>query len=243
MENTRSSAGESKEPSTPEVQSNRSASALASSSADQMWVSDGAATSRDVSIALTYGLELLRNGAMLVASEGRLQLANRAALAILQKNDGLSLSRTGLIADRAADTRLLQKLLQDAITSPERGEPAGSPITLPRKTAHCPLIVRVVPGPRLGCWPGADSRAALMTLCDEDAGLEVDESILCKFYGLTRGEAALATYLFRGKSIEEAATELFISPHTARTHLKRIFMKTDTHRQTELVVRIFSSVL
>jgi DNA-binding CsgD family transcriptional regulator len=36
---------------------------------------------------------------------------------------------------------------------------------------------------------------------------------------------------------------LFISPHTARTHLKRIFMKTDTHRQTELVVRMFSAVL
>jgi DNA-binding CsgD family transcriptional regulator len=47
----------------------------------------------------------------------------------------------------------------------------------------------------------------------------------------------------RGKSIEEAAEQLFISPHTARTHLKRIFMKTDTHRQTELVVRMFSTVL
>jgi DNA-binding CsgD family transcriptional regulator len=73
--------------------------------------------------------------------------------------------------------------------------------------------------------------------------LEVDESVLCKLYGLTRGEAALASILLRGKSIEEAAAELFISPHTARTHLKRIFMKTDTHRQTELVVRIVSAVL
>jgi DNA-binding CsgD family transcriptional regulator len=73
--------------------------------------------------------------------------------------------------------------------------------------------------------------------------VQVDESLLRKLYGLTRGEAALATILLKGKSIEEAAAELFISPHTARTHLKRIFMKTDTHRQTELVVRIFSSLL
>jgi len=204
---------------------------------------DEAATARDVWIALTYGLELVRNGAMLVASEGRPQLANRAALAILEKKDGLSLARTGLVADRASDTRLLQKLLQDAITAPELGEPKGSPITLPRKTARSALIVRVVPGPGLNCWPGTDHRAALLTLCDEDTNLEVDETVLSKLYGLTRGEAALAAILIKGKSLEEAAEELFISPHTARTHLKRIFMKTDTHRQTELVVRIFSAIL
>ncbi|MGA2388623.1 MAG: helix-turn-helix transcriptional regulator, partial [Candidatus Sulfotelmatobacter sp.] len=77
-------------------------------------------------------------------------------------------------------------------------------------------------------------------LYDQDMGLEVDEPVLCKLYGLTRGEAGLAAHLLKGKSIEEAAEALFISPHTARTHLKRIFMKTDTHRH-ELVVRMFSS--
>jgi DNA-binding CsgD family transcriptional regulator len=204
---------------------------------------DGAATARDVLIALTYGLELLRNGAMLVASAGRPHLANRAALAILRKEDGLSLSITGLVADRAADTRLLQKLLQDAITTPELGEPKGSPLTLPRKASHTALIVRVVPGPGLDCWPGTENRAALLTLYDQDQSLQVDETVLCRLYGLTRGEAALAAYLLQGRSIEDAAAELFISPHTARTHLKRIFMKTDTHRQTELVVRMFSAVL
>ncbi len=180
---------------------------------------------------------------MLVACEGHPHLANRAAHTILQKKDGLSLARTGLVADRAADTRLLQKLLEDAIRTPELGEPKGSPLTLPRKTAHSALIVRVVPGPGLDCWPGTESRAALVTLYDQDLGVEVDESILSKLYGLTRGEAALAAHLLHGKSIEEVSAELFISPHTARTHLKRIFMKTDTHRQTELVVRMFSAVL
>ena len=49
--------------------------------------------------------------------------------------------------------------------------------------------------------------------------------------------------LRQGKSIEDAAAELFISAHTARTHLKRIFLKTDTHRQPELVVRMMMIVL
>jgi DNA-binding CsgD family transcriptional regulator len=138
---------------------------------------------------------------------------------------------------------MLRQLLREAIHTPALGEPKGSPITLPRKTAHAALIVRVLPGPGLECWPDKENRAALVTVYDEESSAQVDESVLRKLYGLTRGEAALATILLKGKSIEDAAAELFISPHTARTHLKRIFMKTDTHRQTELVVRIFSALL
>src|SRR5580693_1340358 len=38
---------------------------------------DGVATPRDVLVALSYGLELVRHGAMLVAAEGQLRVANR----------------------------------------------------------------------------------------------------------------------------------------------------------------------
>lgn len=204
---------------------------------------DGAATPRDVLVALTYGLELARHGAMLVAEGGQPQLSNHAALAILQKKDGLALARTGLIADRASDTRLLHKLLHEAISSPESGEPKESPFILERKHAHSSLIVRVIPGPGLECWQVTEQKTALLKLYDQDLGLVVDERALISLYGLTRGEAVLTTKLIQGKSIEDAAGELFISPHTARTHLKRVFMKTDTHRQPELVVRMLLTVL
>jgi DNA-binding CsgD family transcriptional regulator len=197
----------------------------------------------DVSTALTYGFDLVRYGAMLVAVGGHPQVANQTALAILEKKDGLRLTNGCLIADRASDTRLLIKLLQEAIRTPQLGEPKESPLTLPRKGARTSLIVRVIPGPGLDCWPGKDNSAAMLMLYDQDMKLEVNLSMLCRLYGLTRGEAVLAASLMRGKSLEEAAEELFISLHTARTHLKRIFMKTDTHRQTELVVRIFPAVL
>jgi len=206
-------------------------------------LTDRAATPHDVLVALTYGLELVRHGAMLVAESGCLQLANQTALAILQKKDGISLARTGLVADRASDTRLLHKLLQEAISSPQSGEPKESPITLERRSAHSSLIVRVVPGPGLECWRGAEQKMALLKLYDQDLGLVVDERALITLYGLTRSEAALATQLIQGNSLEDAAAALFISAHTARTHLKRIFMKTDTHRQPELVVRMLLTVL
>jgi len=65
--------------------------------------------------------------------------------------------------------------------------------------------------------------------------IEIDIGIFVRLYGLTRTEAALVAHLVQGKSIEDAAIALSISPHTARMHLKRIFMKTEARGQTELV--------
>jgi DNA-binding CsgD family transcriptional regulator len=197
---------------------------------------------RDTMFALAYGLEFARFGAILVTEGGQLRVANQTAVSILEKKDGILLGRDGLVADRASDTRLLCKLLHDAIASPESGEPKDSPITLERKSSRTSLIVRVVPGPELRLWQDPDRRTALLKLYDRDMEVPVDEQAMISLYGLTRGEAALTAKLVQGKSLEESASELFISPHTARTHLKRIFMKTDTHRQPELVVRMLTTM-
>jgi DNA-binding CsgD family transcriptional regulator len=194
-------------------------------------------------MALTYGLELVHHGAMLVTADGQLQAANSKALAILQKKDGIFLTRNRLTADRACDTRVLHKLLSEAVRSPQRGEPKESPIALRRKQSRTSLIVRVVPAFGLEQWRGTELGCALLRLYDPDICLAVDEQAAMNLYGLTRGEAALAGKLVQGKSIEDASAELFISTHTARTHLKRIFMKTDTHRQPELVARMLFTTL
>lgn len=194
-------------------------------------------------MALGYGLELIERGAMLVRFDTHPYLANQVAMDILRKKDGLLLSNTGLVADRASDTKLLVALLQDAISFPQRGEPTESPVTIVRRSGASALVVRVVPGPDLSAWPTAGTRTALMTISDPDRCLKVSEKDLTRLYGLTRGEAVLANLMIQGRTIEEAASDLFISAHTARTHLKRIFLKTDTHRQPELVVRLLSAVL
>lgn len=54
-------------------------------------------------------------------------------------------------------------------------------------------------------------------------------------FGLTKSEACLAVKLAAGLSLEEIAAERGISVKTARTQLKTVFSKTETHRQPELV--------
>jgi hypothetical protein len=78
--------------------------------------------------------------AMLVAVEGYPHVANRAALATLGKKDGLWLSNHGLVAERASDTRILLKLLREAIQVPEKVEPSDSPLNS-RGTGSRPIKI------------------------------------------------------------------------------------------------------
>jgi DNA-binding CsgD family transcriptional regulator len=56
-----------------------------------------------------------------------------------------------------------------------------------------------------------------------------------KLYGLTGGELRVLLAMAPGLGAKEAADMLGISETTAKTHLQRIFSKTNTSRQTELM--------
>jgi DNA-binding CsgD family transcriptional regulator len=61
------------------------------------------------------------------------------------------------------------------------------------------------------------------------------KEVLKKLYGLTEAESRLAVMLLGGLSIEQSAQRLGITLNTARTHLKKLFLKTETNRQGELI--------
>jgi DNA-binding CsgD family transcriptional regulator len=59
-------------------------------------------------------------------------------------------------------------------------------------------------------------------------------------FGLTATEARLADCLLEGNGLQDAADTLKITWSTTRFHLKRIFAKTGTCRQTELMRLMWS---
>ena len=65
--------------------------------------------------------------------------------------------------------------------------------------------------------------------------------VLNEIYGLTPGETRLTLLLLSDCSLEEAARLLDISRSTVRSVLKRIFEKTGTNRQSELVRLMLTS--
>jgi DNA-binding CsgD family transcriptional regulator len=57
-------------------------------------------------------------------------------------------------------------------------------------------------------------------------------------FGLTRAELRVARLVARGLSNAEIAAELSISPHTARRHTERIFLKLEVQARAEVAGRI-----
>lgn len=61
--------------------------------------------------------------------------------------------------------------------------------------------------------------------------------------GLTEREREVLLLVARGRSNQEIATELFISPHTAKTHVNRIMTKLHAHDRAQLVIAGYESGL
>ena len=75
-----------------------------------------------------------------------------------------------------------------------------------------------------------------MLISDPEDRALPDADTLMRIHGLTRAESRVAVLLLAGKTIKEAAAELDISAATARQHLKSMFSKTQTTRQSEFVL-------
>ena len=72
----------------------------------------------------------------------------------------------------------------------------------------------------------------------------MNESIdlLRSHFGLTPSEARLALHLVAGETLRSAEVKLGITYESARTQLKKIFNKTGTSRQAELVVVLLTAL-
>jgi DNA-binding CsgD family transcriptional regulator len=58
-------------------------------------------------------------------------------------------------------------------------------------------------------------------------------------FHLTHSEACLVLHLVEGASLKSSAETLGVTYETVRSYLKSAFLKTETHRQTELVLKAF----
>ena len=87
-----------------------------------------------------------------------------------------------------------------------------------------------------------DPRApvALLVVHDLQGRASALADLLQDRYGLTGAEARVAVEMASGDGREAAAARLGISVSTARTHLSRIYEKTETTRQAELVALLSS---
>lgn len=166
-------------------------------------------------------IDLFATAAIIFDDQGEVVLMNTAASRILDQEDGLSIHQRNLRTSNGEETQRLRAIVASDTGGCARvGRPSGK--------RH--FIVSVYPR------NDGQRRAAVMLISDPEDRAVPDPEMLMRIHGLTRAESRVAVLLLAGKPIKEAAAELHISENTARQHLKSMFAKTQTTRQSELVL-------
>ncbi len=179
-------------------------------------------------------LAALQAPVVLTDKAGKLLFANPKAEELLAQGIWLKSDR-GVISGA---NPMGAKALVDAISRAADGELAlgnrGIGIPLSRR-GTAPVAAYVLPLTR-GTSRGAYEEAAVAIFIASGAGASLPpEALLVTLFDLTPMEARVMLGLSGAKSRHAAAETLGMSENTIKTHLARIFAKTETKSQAELV--------
>jgi DNA-binding CsgD family transcriptional regulator len=186
--------------------------------------------------ALRETLSRLSAGAVIVDGHGAPLFINDSAGRTLQQRDGLTLDGQVLRASRSDDTRRLRSLMAGAArTTAGEGLAAGGLLVLRRPSGKRSLQLTVSPVPAQDERFDAHSGGAVVFIVDPEQIPVSDWTGLRRLHDLSAAESEVARLLVQDKSVAEIAETLGVSRNTIRFHLKRMFAKTATRRQSELV--------
>lgn len=128
-----------------------------------------------------------------------------------------------------AQKMLVATLRQAQVEGRLPGEAAfGLPIGASTDTARSLHVLPLPPG-------SADGPLFAIVLAPLSLALESAGPMVASVFGLTRAEQRVFEEIAAGQSVEQAAERLGIAVSTIRTHLLRLFAKTETSRQSDLV--------
>ncbi len=183
--------------------------------------------------ALSSTLDRLPEAIIVVSAGCRLVFANKEARCLLSVADGLAVVRGTVTAMTPCSQTALRKAV-DAVIG-RTGEPTRDPVQLARPSAQAALSVEVMPLRDPDGPTGREPALAMLRIRRGQPVMGADTGRLRRHFGLTPKEGELVGQLTQGLELRAAATSLGVSYHTARHHLRNVFAKTDTHRQSELV--------
>jgi DNA-binding CsgD family transcriptional regulator len=185
-------------------------------------------------------LDRLSVGVVLLDRRARILYANAAARALDSDEGPLRLRNATVSARSPSHSQRLGALVRMALL----GAPEGS-MSVPRASdgALLTILVSSVRGRDIGRFAdlGMPDAAVLLFIVDPANRTGVPLAWIVDAYGLTPAEARVALAASSGLTIPETALHLGVSTNTLKTHLRKVFAKTGTSRQTELA-RLMASI-
>lgn len=182
---------------------------------------------------ITEFLDRSRHAVFLTDGAGRVCYVNRVAQTLVAANGGLAIRSGILCATQADENARLQRAIATAGV-PEADHCSGAAWSLARPHGRAlPLMVSPMRSERVA--PYSSTPLVLVCTSDPDSVAPVPADRLRQLYGLTPAEARIAVELSLGYDPKRIAERLSLSIHTVRVHVARIFAKTETSRQADLV--------
>jgi DNA-binding NarL/FixJ family response regulator len=184
-------------------------------------------------------LDLLSFGVVLIA-DAEVVFANRAARAVHETGDGLSIGRT-LRTGSSALNRSIDCHLAGACAAAVRGEDSLASLTVPRLSGRRDLLLMIC---ALSQSPEARSgdAQAVVFIADPERRTRAPASALAQLFDLTPTEAKVAFALAHGRRTGQIADDLGVSQTTIAFHLRNLFEKTDTNRQSDLITLLLTGL-
>lgn len=162
---------------------------------------------------------------------------NSEAAAMIESGEPFTLSGKRLACSNDANQRLLQKALgtiRGRFQSGGMAQPRHAFHVLDRtgQRTHCTLL-HFAPEQSMGAF--GRQCMVLLSIVRPRNGAAADPALLESMFDLSPAEARVANAIALGEDVGTIARRLRVSLNTVRTQLKTVFLKTDTHRQAELV--------
>jgi DNA-binding CsgD family transcriptional regulator/PAS domain-containing protein len=194
--------------------------------------------------ALSSAMNLLTLAVVLVDEQGRITYANDAASELISegrsvRRDGDTLSCKDLKAAR--ELRRAIQLAADGRTA--EIPPTGIPVPIGASDGG-DLAAWILPldrGLRGDLATSYSAKVAVFLRRLHDTS-PLPGEVFVKHYAISPAECRVLMMLAQGMTVKEASVALGISESTAKTHLKKLFEKTGTSRQAELLMLTMGAI-
>ena len=185
-------------------------------------------------------LDMLPTGIIFIGPKGEVVLMNHAASAVVSESDGLLATRSGLRAERPAESSLLEKTIREATCmSNGHGALTGGTVLVSRHS-RAPLQILVSPI-RNSAIHTSQAIAAVAFITDPTQRQRPRQDVLRAMFGLTPAECRVALLLGDGHAPRKIADMIGVTDNTVRSQIKSIFSKTGVKRQGELIGLLLSN--
>ncbi|MBK7167824.1 MAG: hypothetical protein IPH83_00820 [Gammaproteobacteria bacterium] len=197
-----------------------------------------------VSAAAMNRYERYHVGVVMVDEDGVMLYRNEVARQLFLHAEGLLLEADGrVVAQESGETNTLLDSIREHLSGnlpDSHFAPTLLKITRPGRDS--PLSLAISPY-RSGVdfvIGGRASGSAVIMIYDPERPQIEREAVVKQVYQLNQQEAQIVCALAAGDSLEDIARDTARSLEAVRSQLKRIFKKTGTSRQTELVTLVLS---